>query len=159
MERVFLLTGTNLGNRLGNLKNAADDIRKNAGEIIQSSAVYKTAAWGNTNQADFYNQVLKITTSFSPEQLLEILLSIERNMGRERTEKWGARVIDIDILFYGNQVYQSPSLTIPHSQINLRRFTLVPMAEIAPQFIHPVLNQTMDELLQNCPDSLPVTRL
>jgi 2-amino-4-hydroxy-6-hydroxymethyldihydropteridine diphosphokinase len=159
MERVFLLTGTNLGNRLENLKNAADAISKNAGEIVQSSAIYKTAAWGKTNQADFYNQVLEITTSFSPEDLLKTLLSIERDMGRQRIEKWGARLIDIDILFYGNEVYQSPSLTIPHDQISLRKFTLVPLAEIAPQLEHPVFHKTMDELLQNCPDTLPVVKL
>jgi 2-amino-4-hydroxy-6-hydroxymethyldihydropteridine diphosphokinase len=159
MERVFLLTGTNLGNRRDNLKTAADAISKNAGEIVQSSAVYKTAAWGMTDQADFYNQVLEIMTDFSPEHLLRILLTIERDMGRQRIEKWGARLIDIDILFYGDQVYQTSSLTIPHDQISFRKFTLVPLAEIAPELEHPVLHKTIVELLMSCPDTLPVVKL
>lgn len=159
MYRVFLLLGTNLGDRSRNLAEALLRIEARAGQLVRKSSVYTTAAWGNTDQPDFYNQVLEVLTRLQAEALLEVVLGIEQEMGRVRLRKWGERLIDIDILFYGNLRIANGSLNIPHPQIANRRFTLVPLAEIAGTLVHPVLNKTIDTLLDECPDTLPVTRL
>src|SRR5690606_6131161 len=126
------------------------------GPIVQSSSLYETAAWGKTDQPAFLNQVLEVKTVLSPEQVLQGINQIEQELGRIRHEHWGARVIDIDILFYDQLILQTQRLTIPHPQLHLRRFTLLPLSEIAPQLMHPVLNQPVTQLLQDCPDKLPV---
>ncbi len=153
---IFLLLGSNEGYPLRNLREAAARIEKAAGKIVTGSSVFKTAAWGFSQQPDFYNQVLEIESDCAPEQLLEKLLAIEAGMGRIRSQKWGPRIIDIDILFYGQQVIHTPVLQIPHPGIPERRFTLVPLAEIAPDLLHPLLNKSMTALLEECTDSLPV---
>src|SRR5690349_22735984 len=140
---IFLLLGTNLGDRMANLSAARDYIQQNAGTIIKQSSIYKTAAWGKTDQPDFYNQAVVLDTALSPHELLDTVLGIENVMGRKREEKWGARLIDIDILFYGEMVVTKPQLTIPHPGIPHRRFVLQPMAEIAGEFIHPELRKTV----------------
>lgn len=159
METVFILMGTNLGDCQANLTRATGQIQALAGRVLQSSPVYRTAAWGKTDQPDFYNQVLEITTSLTPSALLQALLEIEKEMGRERREKWGERVIDIDILFFGQRVQQTAELILPHPQIPFRRFTLRPLADIAPELVHPVYNKTILQLLEECPDTLPVDEL
>jgi 2-amino-4-hydroxy-6-hydroxymethyldihydropteridine diphosphokinase len=155
-EGIFLLLGTNLGVPLDNLEKAKQLIQENAGDILQSSSIYKTAAWGNMQQPDFYNLVLGIKSTRTPHQLLEEVLAIEILMGRQRLEKWGPRIIDIDILFFHQTISNTAELKLPHPGIPERKFTLKPMTEIAPSFWHPVLQKTVQTLLTECQDSLPV---
>lgn len=156
--RSFLLLGSNQGNASQHLTEAREAIRKMA-TIRQVSSIYTTSAWGKTDQPDFLNQVIEIYYNGTATLLLGTILGIEKDMGRIRTVKWGERIIDIDILFYGNQIVEEPDLQIPHPQIPNRRFTLVPMAEIAADYIHPVLQQSIGQLLANCTDLLTVKKL
>ncbi len=158
-DNIFLLLGSNVGNASGNLKTAIAYIQQLAGDVIGRSSVYRTKAWGKTDQADFLNQVLQIRSLLSPQELLNKVLEIESTMGRVRTEKWGPRIIDIDILFYDQLSITVPDLHIPHPGIPDRRFTLMPLAEIAGDFRHPTLNKTILQLLDNCPDNLKVDRV
>lgn len=140
--------------------NARKCIQERAGKIIKRSAVYVTSAWGNTNQPDFLNQALCIETPFSASDLLYTLLSIEQLQGRVRDEKkWMERTIDIDILFYNNDIIDTKSLKVPHPFIQERKFVLVPMSEIAPDLVHPVLKSNITKLLLSCGDNLEITML
>ena len=156
---IFLLLGSNEGDRLRNLEEAFRRISLDAGEVVARSTVYRTAAWGMEDQPDFYNQVVAIRSPHGPEELLGRLLAIERAMGRVRRERWGPRLIDIDLLFYGNEVIDTSILRVPHPGIPDRKFTLLPLAEIAPDLVHPVLHKTIAELLRECKDRLGVERL
>ncbi len=156
---VFLHTGTNLGNRKRNLSWAKLMINEQLGAILQQSAVYETAAWGVENQPAFLNQALAISTTLEPEQLLEKIHRIENKLGRKRLHRWAERIIDIDILFYDDQVINSPWLTVPHPRMQTRNFVLQPLLEIAPNMMHPVLNKTITELAKACDDGLSVRRM
>lgn len=156
---VFLLLGSNQGDPPGRLAEAAKKIEENAGKILVASAVYRTEAWGVQHQPDFYNQVLRIETSYSPQMLLNQLLAIEESMGRVRRQKWGPRIIDIDLLFYDQQVIDVPGLQLPHPGIPHRKFTLLPLFELAPDFIHPVSGKRIRMLLEECADPLRVERV
>ncbi|QNF31434.1 2-amino-4-hydroxy-6-hydroxymethyldihydropteridine diphosphokinase [Adhaeribacter swui] len=158
MFTAYLLLGSNLGNREDYLFQARNLIGDRLGEIKQQSGIYETAAWGVENQQAFLNQVLAIETPLAPEELLREINFLEAELGRVRRVRWGARVIDIDILFYGNVVLQTQRLTIPHPELQNRRFTLVPLTEIAPDFIHPVLGLSSQQLLAQCPDTLEVKK-
>jgi 2-amino-4-hydroxy-6-hydroxymethyldihydropteridine diphosphokinase len=153
---IFLLLGSNEGDREAKLGEAISLIEKSVGPITRQSSMYETAAWGKADQRDFYNQVIEIKSGLEPEKLLAELLSIENRMGRVRTEKWGPRAIDIDILFYNNVVIDRPDLRIPHPGIPHRRFTLVPLSELSPSLIHPALGKSVSEMLENCKDTLEV---
>lgn len=156
MNKVFLLIGGNMGDRLQNLHQAITLLSAACGPVIQQSAVYETAAWGKTDQAAFLNQALLLTTELSAQELITTVLSVEEQLGRHRFEKFGPRVIDIDIMFYNEDIINEPHLTVPHPQMQNRRFALIPLNELAPSFVHPVLKKTMKELLIECKDELPV---
>ena len=154
----ILLLGTNLGDRWSNLDRCRMAIERNVGRIIQQSSVYETAAWGKTNQPDFLNQVVIIESQLSPALLLKTILQIEHDLGRKRIEKWGARIIDIDILYYNSEVTNLPELTIPHPEIANRMFTLLPLAEVAKDLIDPVSLLTVEEMLDRCSDHTQVSK-
>lgn len=154
---IFLLLGSNQRNPVDRLAEAAERIEKEAGKIVARSSVYRTAAWGIEAQPDFFNQVVEIESLLGPDDLMKKLLAIERAMGRVRVEKWGPRIIDIDILFYGEQVISTDSLSVPHPGIPDRKFTLLPLSQIAPGLLHPVLKKTIVTLLCECRDPLSVT--
>ena len=158
-HRIFVLLCSNEGDAEHNLRIAREKIAAQVGAILQESSCYRSAAWGIEEQPDFLNQVLEIASALSPEALLDSILSVEREMGRVRIRKWGPRLIDIDLLFYGAEVRDTPSLTLPHPGIPERRFTLVPLSELAPEFIHPVLHKTIAQLLKACKDPLEVSKL
>jgi 2-amino-4-hydroxy-6-hydroxymethyldihydropteridine diphosphokinase len=158
MNSIFLLLGSNLGNRHLFLKQAAQAIETGVGPITQYSSVYQTQAWGKTTEPDYLNQVLAVVTLLTPRQVLTAILTIEKQLGRERTEKWGSRTIDIDILFYNDAVINEPDLVIPHPHLHQRKFVLEPLAEIAPALVHPVLKQTILQL-NTLQDTLIVKKL
>lgn len=150
--KVYLLLGSNLGDRSGVLQLAVDRIGERVGEVVRVSGIYETAPWGVIDQPSFLNQVIAVATLYAPEEVLRLVLDIEHELGRVRYERWGARVIDIDILFYNDLILDSARLTVPHPRLQERRFTLIPLAEIAPDFVHPVFNQSLTELLAACAD-------
>ena len=138
------------------LQKAISLIETTCGPILKQSSVYQTAAWGITAQPDFLNMVILLETVLSPTELLTAILKIETTLGRHRDVKWGPRIIDIDILFYNNDIVNTPELIIPHPFLHERKFTLTPLAEIAPMYVHPLLNKTMIALLHDCDDKLEV---
>lgn len=158
-KEVVLLLGANLGDKIATLRNAIEEIKKNIGEISLISHLYETAAWGVEDQPTYYNQVIVCSTNHSSETLLKNTQSIENRLGRVRKEKWGARIIDIDILFIENEIIDTETLKVPHPFIQERRFTLEPLVEILPNFIHPILKKTNKDLLLHCKDPLKVEKL
>lgn len=154
MNKLFLITGGNIGDRKKNLETAANLIEKRVGKIIIRSKIYETEAWGITDQTSFYNQVLVLESKFSPRQVLDTILKIEEEMGRKKTVKNAARVIDIDILFFNDAIVNEQNLIIPHPEIGNRRFVLSPLNEIAPQMVHPGLKKSMKQLLSETKDQL-----
>jgi 2-amino-4-hydroxy-6-hydroxymethyldihydropteridine diphosphokinase len=157
-QNAYLITGSNLGNREQNLKDALTAIEKKCGHLIATSALFETAAWGKTDQPSFLNQAIHLQTELHAENLLNELLSIEKDLGRIRSEKYGPRTIDIDIAMIDQLIIKSENLTIPHPELHNRRFVLTPLVSIAANLVHPVLNKSMAELLKICTDTLPVTR-
>jgi 2-amino-4-hydroxy-6-hydroxymethyldihydropteridine diphosphokinase len=150
-HQIYLSLGSNLGNRIKNLQNAISNLPPLVSIIIQSP-VYKTAPWGYSDQPDFLNQCLKANTTLEPQDLLTYLKEIEVKMGRRETFRFGPRLIDIDILFYDDLILESSTLTIPHPRIGERAFIIIPLADIAPQLYHPVLQKTIQQL-KNSMDS------
>lgn len=159
MYKAYLIIGGNVGNTLEYFKQAIQLIEKKCGSITKSSAIYCTAAWGITNQSDFLNQVLVVNTHLTPNELIKEILAIELLMGRERSIKMGPRIIDIDILLINDLIISTNILTLPHPQLTNRKFALTPLAEIAPNKIHPIENKTINQLLQLCTDNLNVQKI
>jgi len=156
---AYLLLGSNLGDRLARLAQAWHDLATTAGRIVGQSALYETAAWGVEDQPAFLNQVLALETELDAPTLLAACLAAERQQGRERLVRWAARTLDVDILLFGQEIIATPSLTVPHVALPVRRFALVPLAELAPQLMHPQLHRTISQLLADCPDQLEVTKI
>lgn len=159
MNKIFILLGTNLGDRLRQLLRAKQAIEKQVGEILMASSIYETAAWGVEDQPAFLNQVILIKSGLSPIDCLNRTQQIELDLGRVRLKKWGQRAIDIDLLYFNDEIINYPNLIIPHPFIPERRFTLAPLAEIAPDYIHPVYKKNNVYLLHNCKDELPVQKI
>jgi 2-amino-4-hydroxy-6-hydroxymethyldihydropteridine diphosphokinase len=158
MNKAYLLIGGNIGDRIKNLRKTRGLIASVCGRIILESSIFETSAWGKTDQPDFLNQALLVDTGLSPTALLEKILDIEQQLGRFRGEKFGPRIIDIDIMMYNDEIIDLPSLSVPHPHMQNRRFVMAPMAEIAPALIHPRLGKNMLELLEECPDKLAVDK-
>ena len=158
MNKVILLLGSNMGDLELNMKTALLMIHKNAGKVVSVSSIYKTAPWGFEHENYFLNQVVFIDTVKSPDELLKEIIKIEKALGRTREEHgFKARTIDIDILFYNDLITEDKNLTIPHPHLHKRKFTLIPLAELAENYIHPVFKKTIKELLFACEDNLEVT--
>jgi 2-amino-4-hydroxy-6-hydroxymethyldihydropteridine diphosphokinase len=159
MHEVFLLLGSNLGDRQLFLKQAIEHIETEIAPVYKISSVYETQSWGKTDLPDYLNQVIALGTDLPPQIILHRILNIEHKLGREREEKWGSRTIDIDILFYGDQIINEPGLHIPHPELQKRRFTLEPLAEIAPEWVHPVLRKNILQLKTELIDELNVKKI
>lgn len=158
MNKIYLLLGSNIGNSKAILAEAKTIIEKQIGAVTRQSDLYSTAAWGNLKQPDFLNQVIIVETALQAAAAMETILGIEKKMGRVRTVKNAPRIIDIDILFFNKEIIDLPNLTVPHPQIQNRRFVLVPLNQLSPNLRHPVLNKTIHELLIHCPDTLNVKK-
>ncbi len=153
---IIILLGTNMGDRLENLSQAKTLMAPYV-QILQESKIYQTAAWGNTDQADFLNQGINVETDLSAEELMHVLLAIESKMGRERMQKWEPRIIDLDIIFYRDEIHQTSLIQIPHPELQNRAFVLQPLLDLNPQFKHPIFQQSIAELWDLCPDQLSVS--
>lgn len=159
MNRAYLLIGGNEGDRFLHLQEARANIEHICGVVEQVSSIYETAAWGKTDQADFLNQALQLSTKLSARELLQANLDIESRMGRRRTVRNAPRIIDIDIIFFNSAIISQEDLQIPHPRMAERRFVLEPLNEIAPGFIHPSLHKSVRQLLAECTDPLEVKKI
>jgi 2-amino-4-hydroxy-6-hydroxymethyldihydropteridine diphosphokinase len=159
LNSIYLLLGSNLGDRLQIMESARRMIGKNVGQISIESSIYETAPWGITDQPAFLNQVIRVETTLAPEEVLRNILDIEHELGRVRYERWGARVIDIDLLYYQDLILDTARLTLPHPRLQDRLFTLIPLAEIAPDFVNPLLGETSAALLEKCTDNGVVAKI
>jgi 2-amino-4-hydroxy-6-hydroxymethyldihydropteridine diphosphokinase len=157
LSLVYIALGSNLGDRAANLAKAREMLTDDI-QVLKRSSIYQTAPWGYSEQDDFYNQVLDCETSLRPLILLNTLKKVEKKMGRKKTFRNGPRVIDLDILFYDDLILKTRRLVIPHPGLHERAFVLVPMAEVNPGFVHPVLGKTIVALLAKV-DQAGVVRL
>ncbi|MGZ3757274.1 MAG: 2-amino-4-hydroxy-6-hydroxymethyldihydropteridine diphosphokinase [Mucilaginibacter sp.] len=159
MNEVFFLLGSNLGDRNFFLQQAIAHIKDEIGPVTKASSIYETQSWGKTDLPDYLNQVVLVTTQLTAREALEKILAIEHEIGRVREEKWGARIIDIDILFFNSEIIDELGLHVPHPELHKRRFTLDPMVELAPTLMHPVLKKEILQLKNELNDSLIVKKL
>lgn len=159
INKVYILLGANLGDPIKQIKDACSLLSKKIGRIIASSSLYKSEAWGLEDQPIFFNQVIIIETSLNPIDCLRKCQEIELQLGRIRKEKWGARVIDIDILYFNNEIIESEDLSVPHPFIAQRNFTLFPLNEVDSNYIHPILKKSNSQLLKESEDKLCVNKI
>lgn len=158
MNVAYLCLGGNIGDREALMKRAIESIEDGVGVILKKSAIYETEAWGVTNQQAYLNQCISVNTTHNSDELIHLLLDIEKQLGRERNlyHTYEPRTIDIDILFYNDEIIQQEHLTVPHPRLHLRKFVLQPLAEIAADYLHPVFNKPIFSLLNECADSSEV---
>ncbi len=158
MNVTYLCLGGNIGDRELCLKMALSQISEKIGNISSTSNIYETEAWGVENQQAYLNQCIEVKTPLSSSKLIESLLFIEKDLGRKRTisETYEPRTIDIDILFYNDAIINDQNLIVPHPRLHLRKFVLIPLNEIAPNYLHPLLNKTIFNLLSECNDTSDV---
>lgn len=149
MNTIYLVLGSNVGNRADNIQEAIEELKNCGLTILKESSLYNTAPWGYIEQSDFLNMALECSTNLCPYSLLKEIKDIEKKMGRKETIRYGPRIIDIDIIFYNNLIVKSEQLTIPHPLMHKREFVLKPLCEIAPDFIHPELKLSVKQLLDN----------
>ncbi len=159
LNKTHLLLGVNLGDRIATLAEAKKRIGQRIGSVVKASSLYETQPWGKPDQPEFINQALEVATNLPPLAVLKAILEIEQQLGRTRQEKWDARTIDIDMLFYENRILNTSDLTLPHPQLHERNFALVPMLEIAPNKQHPIFKKTIEELYEASADELEVVML
>ncbi len=160
MTKLYLLLGGNLGDKEKVFTEARTNLNNLVGKISARSAVYETEPWGFQSTDLFWNQVLEIATNLSPEEVLRQTQQTENELGRIRkSNQYDSRIIDIDILFYGDEIIELPNLVIPHPRIQERKFALAPLNEIAPDLTHPVLQKTIRQLLDECTDKLRVEKV
>ncbi|MFN0047668.1 MAG: 2-amino-4-hydroxy-6-hydroxymethyldihydropteridine diphosphokinase [Cytophagales bacterium] len=157
-QEAYLGLGSNLGDKKENIEKACNLISSEISQIIGFSSFYQTEPWGNSDQAEYLNRVVRIFTDLEPGYLLAQLHKIEDQLGRIRDEKWGARTIDIDLLYYGHFVIDRDDLIIPHPELIERNFVLEPLTEMAPNYLHPVFQLTNRELLEFCTDTSKVSK-
>lgn len=158
-KSVFICLGSNLNDPVSQLKEARNHIEHQISRIMACSSIYQTEAWGLRKQPDYFNQVIRLDSTRTAEKILFILLDIETRMGRKRTGVWEPRIIDLDILFYGQDRINKKNLIVPHPRLHERLFNLVPLMEIAPNWVHPIFGKTVVELAEICPDALMVRKL
>jgi len=156
MNIIYIQLGSNMGNRKSYIEKSMQQIEQEIGNIICSSKIYESSPWGVSIQNHFLNSVIKIESELSSSILLKKLQEIENNLGRVRLRKWGERTIDIDILFYNNEIIKTEKLNIPHPLLHERKFVLIPLSKIAPNYIHPILKKNVSDLLSECKDSQQV---
>jgi 2-amino-4-hydroxy-6-hydroxymethyldihydropteridine diphosphokinase len=158
MNVTYLCLGGNIGDRESSLNTAIQKINQEVGQVLDISSIYETEAWGVDNQQAYLNQCIKVETKLSSNDLIKILLSIEKDLGRKRlpSETYEPRTIDIDILLYNFETINEPYLEIPHPRLQLRKFVLIPLNEIATNYLHPLLNKSIFKLLNECQDNLEV---
>ena len=156
MNTVYIQLGSNIGERESFITKSMHKVKDDIGKIITASSIFETTAWGNENQNNFLNSVIEIKTPFDAFTVLQKSQEIENNLGRKRSDKWGERTIDIDILFYNNKIINTKELIIPHPLIQKRKFVLVPLSEIAPNYKHPILKKNISNLLSECKDTQKV---
>lgn len=148
-EELVLLLGSNMGDRLDHLSNARKMLEDQFGKAVKVSSIYDTEPWGMTDQGNFLNQALVFLVDLRPMRVLDTILDIESKLGRVRKEKWGPRLIDIDVIFFGDLVFEGDHLRIPHPHLQERSFVLEPLIEVIPDHRHPILNKTVKELLKD----------
>lgn len=159
VNEIYILLGANLRDPITQLEQARELLKQKLGNLVKESSIYQSEAWGVEDQPVFLNQVLLIETDKSADESLLICQNIENELGRIRKEKWGARLIDIDILYFNSEIIDKPLLKIPHPYIQDRKFTLQPLCEIANSYKHPKLNLTNEQLLLICKDNLEVVKI
>ncbi|MGJ1203276.1 2-amino-4-hydroxy-6-hydroxymethyldihydropteridine diphosphokinase [Sphingobacterium lactis] len=156
MNTAYLLLGANIGNPVQQLQDARAEITDRIGPITQASSLYESEAWGVEDQPIFLNQVIQVETEHTVQRVLQDIMKIEILLGRIRGQRWGSRIIDIDILYFNSEIVHEEDLQVPHPYIQERNFTLIPLVEIAADYIHPIFKKSNTELLRESTDPLNV---